>query len=190
MMRVIWLFPILIISLLFLHSSVSTAPSTGAVFDIKPDDIPVSVFRFENSMIDGEFLQNAGVVTFRDKDGDPWFGRVLIPVLGTLIAGGLRQRPNRIRERRIRSKKQVSVRASEPVGANQFLQEEAEKQKRAEAELTRHISEELQLSEERFRSMFEHSAIGIGMMRLDRRLIAANPALCRIYGRTREEMIG
>ncbi len=190
MMRVIWLFPILIISLLFLHSSVSTAPSTGAVFDIKPDDIPVSVFRFENSMIDGEFLQNAGVVTFRDKDGDPWFGRVLIPVLGTLIAGGLRQRPNRIRERRIRSKKQVSVRASEPVGANQFLQEEAEKQKRAEAELTRHISEELQLSEERFRSMFEHSAIGIGMMRLDRRLIAANPALCRIYGRTREELIG
>jgi PAS domain S-box-containing protein len=49
---------------------------------------------------------------------------------------------------------------------------------------------ELQESEARFRSMFEHSAVGIGIMGLDRRIIDANPAICRIYGRTREEMIG
>ena len=48
----------------------------------------------------------------------------------------------------------------------------------------------LKESEVRFRSMFEHSAIGIGVMGVDRRLIDANPALCHIYGRTREELIG
>lgn len=50
--------------------------------------------------------------------------------------------------------------------------------------------ESLKESEARFRSMFEHSAIGIGIMGFDRRLIDANPALCNIYGRTREELIG
>jgi len=48
----------------------------------------------------------------------------------------------------------------------------------------------LRESEARFRSMFEHSAIGIGVMGLDRRVIDANPAICRMYGRTREELIG
>jgi len=48
----------------------------------------------------------------------------------------------------------------------------------------------LQESQERFRAMFEHSAIGIGVMGLDLKFTDANPALCRIYGRTREELIG
>ena len=54
----------------------------------------------------------------------------------------------------------------------------------------KHALEDLRESEARFRSMFEHSAIGIGVMGLDRRILDANPAICRIYGRTREEMIG
>ena len=54
----------------------------------------------------------------------------------------------------------------------------------------KHALEDLRESEARFRSMFEHSAIGIGVMGLDRRIIDANPAICRMYGRTREEMIG
>jgi len=53
-----------------------------------------------------------------------------------------------------------------------------------------HLLTELQESEAPFRSMFEHSAVGIGIMGLDRRIIDANSAICRIYGRTREEMIG
>ena len=53
-----------------------------------------------------------------------------------------------------------------------------------------YLLSELQESEARFRSMFEHSAVGIGVMGLDRRVIDANPALCRMYGRTRTEMIG
>jgi PAS domain S-box-containing protein len=54
----------------------------------------------------------------------------------------------------------------------------------------KHALEDLQESEARFRSMFEHSAIGIGVMGLDRRIIDANPAICHMYGWTREEMIG
>lgn len=48
----------------------------------------------------------------------------------------------------------------------------------------------LQESEARFRSMFDSAAIGIGIMGLDRRLIDSNTALCRIFGRTREELSG
>ena len=62
------------------------------------------------------------------------------------------------------------------------ITEDIDQQKRA--------LEDLRESEARFRSMFEHSAIGIGVMGLDRRIIDANPAISRIYGRTREEMIG
>lgn len=50
--------------------------------------------------------------------------------------------------------------------------------------------EDLQDSEARFRSMFENSAVGIGVLGLDRRFIDANTALCRIYGRSHEEIIG
>lgn len=50
--------------------------------------------------------------------------------------------------------------------------------------------ESLKESEARFRSMFEHSVIGIGVIGIDRRLIEANPALCNIFGRTCEELIG
>jgi PAS domain S-box-containing protein len=42
----------------------------------------------------------------------------------------------------------------------------------------------------RFRAMFEHSAIGIGIMGLDRKVIDLNPAMCKMLGRTREELFG
>jgi PAS domain S-box-containing protein len=49
---------------------------------------------------------------------------------------------------------------------------------------------ELHTSEARFRTMFETSAVGIGMLSLDRKIIDANPAMCRMLGMTREELIG
>jgi len=52
------------------------------------------------------------------------------------------------------------------------------------------LQAELHLSEARFRTMFETSAVGIGMMSLDRKIIDANPAMCRMLGMTREELIG
>jgi PAS domain S-box-containing protein len=38
--------------------------------------------------------------------------------------------------------------------------------------------------------MFEHSAIGIGIMGLDRKVIDMNPAMCRVLGVERQELIG
>ncbi|HVN14796.1 MAG TPA: PAS domain S-box protein, partial [Anaerolineales bacterium] len=52
------------------------------------------------------------------------------------------------------------------------------------------FEEELSVSEARFRAIFNDAAVGIGIMGLDRKIIDANPALCRMYGRTCEEMIG
>ena len=52
------------------------------------------------------------------------------------------------------------------------------------------ILTELQQSQARFRAIFDNTAIGIGIMALDRRLIDANPALCQMYERSLEELIG
>jgi PAS domain S-box-containing protein len=50
--------------------------------------------------------------------------------------------------------------------------------------------EESEQSEARFRVMFETSAVGIGIMGLDRKVIEANPALCQMYKYTCEELVG
>jgi PAS domain S-box-containing protein len=50
--------------------------------------------------------------------------------------------------------------------------------------------EELKRSEATFRAMFETAAVGIGIMGLDHKIIDANPAICRIFGRTREQFVG
>jgi PAS domain S-box-containing protein len=50
--------------------------------------------------------------------------------------------------------------------------------------------DELKRSEATFRAMFETSAVGIGILGLDRKIIDANPAMCRMFGLTRSEFIG
>lgn len=50
--------------------------------------------------------------------------------------------------------------------------------------------DKLRESETRFRAIFNDSAVGMGVLSLDRKLIDANPALCRIFGRPREELLG
>jgi PAS domain S-box-containing protein len=45
-------------------------------------------------------------------------------------------------------------------------------------------------SDATFRAMFEHSAVGIGIMGLDRKIIAANPAMCRMLGVSGAEIVG
>jgi PAS domain S-box-containing protein len=62
--------------------------------------------------------------------------------------------------------------------------------KQAEESLIRCAAEELQQSEARFQTMFETSAVGIGIMGLDRKVIEANPALCQMYGYACEELVG
>ena len=114
----------------------------------------------------------------------------LIIGISALIAGGFRWRLNTIRKQYVYLETQVSERTSELREMNILLEKEVEQRKRAEIELAKRAAEELQQSEQRFRAMFEHSAVGIGVMGLDRRIIDANPAICSIYGRTREELIG
>ena len=45
-------------------------------------------------------------------------------------------------------------------------------------------------SEARFRAMFENSAVGMGLMSLDRVVVDANPAICAMLGYERDELIG
>jgi len=45
-------------------------------------------------------------------------------------------------------------------------------------------------SEARFRAMFENSAVGMGVMSLDRMVIDANPAICTMLGYERDELVG
>src|SRR5271169_6795870 len=42
----------------------------------------------------------------------------------------------------------------------------------------------------RFQAMFEGAAIGIGICRLDGRILEANPALSRMLGYSRQELVG
>lgn len=50
--------------------------------------------------------------------------------------------------------------------------------------------EELRKSEARFKAMFENSAVGMGLMSLDRVVFDSNPAMCAMLGYTREELVG
>ncbi len=119
-----------------------------------------------------------------------WFIAALIIVLGALFAGGFRVRLNSIRKQNIQLETQVSERISELRETNKLLEKEVEQRKRAETELEKRAAQELQQSEERFRAMFEHSAVGIGVISLDRTVLDANPAFLRIFGGTPEDTIG
>jgi PAS domain S-box-containing protein len=57
-------------------------------------------------------------------------------------------------------------------------------------DVQKRMLENLQASETRFRAIFNDSVVGIGVLSLERRLIDVNPALCQIFGRTREELLG
>ncbi|HLO31765.1 MAG TPA: PAS domain S-box protein [Anaerolineales bacterium] len=119
-----------------------------------------------------------------------WFNGSLIFVLGVLIAGGFRWRLASIREQNIHLETEIAERTSELRETNRLLEKEVEQRKRAEAELEKRAAEELHESEARFQTIFNDAAVGVGMMGLDRKVLDANPAICRMFGRTHEEMIG
>jgi PAS domain S-box-containing protein len=52
------------------------------------------------------------------------------------------------------------------------------------------VSARLEESEQRFRAIFENSAIGIGLLGPDRRPIEVNPATSKIFGYPREDFFG
>lgn len=115
-------------------------------------------------------------------------GIVIILFIGILLT-----------ERRIRSsglqqqttlEAQVAQRTEELQVANQKLEQEIAHRKRVERALAKQVEEELSVSNARFRAVFNDAAAGVGILAMDRRLMDVNPALCRMYGRTREELIG
>jgi len=53
-----------------------------------------------------------------------------------------------------------------------------------------HLEEQLQVSEARFQALFDNTAVGIWILGLDRCILEANPAMCRMLGRTRDELCG
>ena len=57
-------------------------------------------------------------------------------------------------------------------------------------DLTKRVKEELHESEARFRTMFEHAAIGMSIKTLNGHVMDANPALCRMFGKSLEEIRG
>lgn len=122
--------------------------------------------------------------------GGSWWIGVLIILLAAAIAIGFRLRLNAIRERNVRLETLISDRTFELRETNKLLEKEVDQRKRAEAELEKRAADDLRESEARFRAMFENSAIGIGLMNLDRRVLDMNPAMSTILGYSREELIG
>jgi len=62
------------------------------------------------------------------------------------------------------------------------IAEDIDERKRAVAELRQ--------SEARFKAIFENSAVGMGLMSVDRVVLDSNPAMCAMLGYTRAELIG
>ncbi|MGZ9166512.1 MAG: PAS domain-containing sensor histidine kinase, partial [Anaerolineales bacterium] len=93
-------------------------------------------------------------------------------------------------QQQITLESQVAQRTEELHVANQKLEQEIAHRKRVEEALAKQVEEELSVSNARFRAIFEDAAVGVGIMGLDRRIIDANPAICQMFGRTREELIG
>jgi PAS domain S-box-containing protein len=55
---------------------------------------------------------------------------------------------------------------------------------------TRHAEDAMRRSEDRFKSVFEKALDGIALLTQDLIFIDANPAMCRILGRARDELVG
>jgi PAS domain S-box-containing protein len=54
----------------------------------------------------------------------------------------------------------------------------------------RHALEALQSAEERFRTAFDEAPIGMAIFDLERRILRVNAALCELFGRSEEELLG
>lgn len=115
-------------------------------------------------------------------------GAVITLGIGILLSG------NRLRTITIQQQTQLETQVAQQTEelriANQKLEEEIAHRRRAEQALARRAQEELSVSNARFLAIFHDAAVGIGIMGLDRRIIDANPAICRMFGRSREELIG
>jgi len=91
--------------------------------------------------------------------------------------------------------RRVAQRTEELAAANEELRREIAERERREEELRRNENAlreahgRLARSEERWRAVFENSAIGVALTDLNGRFIAANPVYQKMLGYTREELL-
>jgi PAS domain S-box-containing protein len=129
---------------------------------------------------DGEVWNETGIAiptkVFLPSWGTWWLQVIAVLLLVGALAAGYGLRVRNIQGQKKALEAQVAQRTEEL--------------RIAQKELTRRAEEELSVSEARFRAMFDSSAAGMGIMSLDRKIIDANPAMCKMLGRTRDELIG
>ncbi len=131
-----------------------------------------------------------GLVPANAPSAETWILRgLVVSLLIGILAAGSRIRSITLNQHDL-LERQVAERTDQLRVANQRLEEENKLRKSAEEALSKRAAEELSVAEARFQSMFNAAAVGMGIMGLDRRIIDANPAICRVFGRSREELIG
>ncbi|MBL8058925.1 MAG: PAS domain S-box protein, partial [Anaerolineales bacterium] len=118
-----------------------------------------------------------------------WFRGLGLAALALAGFGLFQARVYTIRAQNRQLESVVRVRTAELEETNRRLAREVEQRQRAEAALARRAAQELEQAEARFRVMFEHSAIGMGLLALDRRLLQVNPAVCRMSGYSPAELL-
>jgi len=122
--------------------------------------------------------------------------RLVLNIAANQAAIGLRESGLLSAQKRVASEldERVAERTRELATINEELRKEIGERKKKEEELRRN-EEALRLahtqiaqSEERWRSVFENSAIGVALSDLDGRYIAANPVFQKMLGYTEEEL--
>ena len=132
----------------------------------------------------------AGLIPANAPSVETWLLRgLVIALLIGIMAAGSRIRAITLHQHEA-LEKQVEERTEELRVANQELEKENRLRKTAEEALAIQTAEKLSVAEARFQAMFDAAAVGMGIMGLDHRIIDANPAICRMFGRSREELIG
>ncbi|MGD8406783.1 MAG: PAS domain S-box protein, partial [Anaerolineales bacterium] len=119
-----------------------------------------------------------------------WFIAVGILILTGAILFGVQWWLQAVNDNARRLETLVEQRTSALREANDQLKLEVEQRKRAEAELAKRAADKLEQSEARFRAAFESSAIGIGLLSLDGRILAVNAAVSEMSGFTEDELLG
>ena len=132
-------------------------------------NVPGGNYTFRVKASNGDGVWNATGVSLPIEITPPvwemWWFRVLVLVLVIFaLAGAFYFRTRSIRQQNAR------------------LQQVIEEQKRVELELRQ--------SEARFKAIFENSAVGMGLMSIDRVVLDSNPAMSAMLGYAREELIG
>ena len=116
-----------------------------------------------------------------------WFVAGSLALLAALGVALYARRMLAVQARARALDKQLALRNAELQSANVQLGEEIVQRQRAEEALVKQAEEALQVSEARFRAMFDSAAVGIVILSLDREILDANRELGRMLGLTDDE---